>query len=81
MEPLLTLEGAGHFLLTPDLLLDHLLVECSPEGSNKKPEIDVHKFFCDYVQEVATREGTVMYNKLEIRVRNNPSLVCRIYLV
>lgn len=60
MEPLLTLEGAAHFSLTPDLLLDHFLVECSPDGSNKKPpEIDVHKFFCDYVQEVATRKGII----------------------
>jgi hypothetical protein len=60
MEPLLTLEGAAHFSITPDLMLDHLLVDCSPDGSNKKtPELDVHKFFCDYVQEIAARKGTV----------------------
>ena len=58
MEGLLTLEGAANFKLTSEILLDNLIVEFSPEGSNKKiPEINIHKYFCDYVQEVETREG------------------------
>ena len=56
MEPLLTIDGAANFLVTSDLLLDHLTIECSPQGSNRKaPEIDVHKYFCDYIQEAAIR--------------------------
>ena len=58
MEPLLTLEGAANFLVTADLLLDHMNIECSPEGSNKKAqEIDVHKYFRDYIQEAAITTG------------------------
>jgi hypothetical protein len=58
MEPLLTLDGAANFLVTSDLLLDHMTIECSPEGSNRHaPEIDVHKYFCDYIQEAAVRTG------------------------
>jgi hypothetical protein len=61
MEPLLTLEGAEYFKITPDIMLDHLIGDYSPDGSNKKPlEIDVHKFFCDYIQEIAAREGIVV---------------------
>ncbi|XP_028390714.1 uncharacterized protein LOC114515623 [Dendronephthya gigantea] len=58
MEPLVTINEAKKFLVTSDLLLDHLLIEGSPEGSNKKLlEINIHKFFCDYIQLVETREG------------------------
>ena len=58
MASMLTLEGAANFKLTSDIMLDNLTVEFSPEGSNKKfPEINVHKYYCDYVQEVETREG------------------------
>ena len=58
MELFLTLEGGAHFSITPDLMLDHLLVDCSPDGSNKKTlALLVHKFFCDYVQEIAARKG------------------------
>lgn len=58
MELLLTQDGAANFLVTADSLLDHMFIECSPEGSNKKtPEIDVHKYFCDYIQETAIRAG------------------------
>ena len=67
MEPLFTLQGAANFVLTSGILLDHLSVECSPEGSNKKVlEIDVNKFFCDYIQEVASREGTVPMSPIDI---------------
>lgn len=62
MEPLLTQDGAASFMVTPDLLLDHLYVDCSPEGSNNKiSEIDVHKYFCDYIQGVAIR-GILLLN-------------------
>ena len=58
MKPLLTIDGAANFLVTSDLLLDQLSVECSPEGSHRKPpETDVHKYFCDYIQEVGIRTG------------------------
>ena len=61
MKPLFTLDGATNFLVTSDLLLDHMTIECSPEGSNRKaPETDVHKYFCDYIQEAAIRTG--LYN-------------------
>ena len=58
MASVLTLEGAANFQLTSNMILDNLTMEFSPEGSNKKaPEINVHKYFCDYVQELETREG------------------------
>ena len=58
MASMLTLEGAANFKLTSDIMLDNLTVEFSPEGSNNKfPEVNVHKYYCDYVQEVETREG------------------------
>ena len=59
METMLTIEGAAHFQLTADKILDNIIVDGSPEGSNKKLEkINIHKFYCDYVQDVETREGT-----------------------
>ncbi len=58
MASMLTLEGATNFKLTSDMMLDNLTVEFSPEGSNKKlPEINIHKYYCDYIQEIETREG------------------------
>ena len=64
LEPLLTLDGAANFFISADLQLDYLTVECSPEGSNRKPlEVDVHKYFCDYIQEVATRTGICNSNR------------------
>ena len=58
MEPLFTLDGAANSLVTADLLLDHMTIEWSPESSNKKAqEIDVHKYFCDYIQEAEIRTG------------------------
>lgn len=59
MATMLTIEGAAHFQLTADKILDNIIVDNSPEGSNKKTtELNIHKFFCDYIQEVETREGT-----------------------
>ena len=59
MEPLVTINGSKNFLVTSDMLLDHLLIEGSPEGSNKKlMEINIHKFFCDYIQSVETAGGS-----------------------
>ena len=58
MEPLFTLGGAANSLVTADLLLDHMTIEWSPESSNKKAqEINVHKYFYDYIQEAAIRTG------------------------
>ena len=58
MATMLTIEGATHYQLTADKILDNIVVDGSPEGSNKKAqEIDIHKFFCDYVQDLETREG------------------------
>jgi hypothetical protein len=55
---MLTLEGAANFQLTADMMLDSIIPEFSPEGSNKKTqEMNVHKFFCDYIQELETRES------------------------
>ena len=46
MEPLFTIDGAQKFSVTADHILDHILIECSPEGSNQKLlEINIHKFF------------------------------------
>ena len=59
MATMLTIEAAAHFQLTADKILDNIIVDGSPEGSNKKlEEINIHKFYCDYVQDVETREGT-----------------------
>ena len=45
MATMLTIEGAKHFHLTADKILDNIVVDGSPEGSNKKSEeIDIHKF-------------------------------------
>ena len=58
MAKMLTIEGAAHFQITADKILDNIIVDGSPEGSNKKSEeINIHKFFCDYVQDVETRKG------------------------
>ena len=58
MVTMLTIEGATHYQLTADKILDNIVVDGSLEGSNKKAqEIDIHKFFCDYVQDLETREG------------------------
>ncbi|XP_046839401.1 uncharacterized protein LOC124433670 isoform X2 [Xenia sp. Carnegie-2017] len=46
MEPLFTIDGAQKFAMTADHIVDHILIECSPEGSNQKLlEINIHKFF------------------------------------
>ena len=59
MQPLFTLDGAKHFQPTPELFLDSLKVEFSPDGSNRKAcETDVYKNFCDFVQDLGTTEGT-----------------------
>ena len=58
MCPFLTIEGVGNFIVTADMILDNLKVEFSPDGSNKKlEEINIHKYFCDYVQEADARDG------------------------
>ena len=58
MASMLTLEGAANFQLTADMMLDNIIPEFSPEGSNKKTqEMNVHKFFCNYIQELETRES------------------------
>ena len=58
MASMLTVEGAVNFKLTSDMMLDNLTVEFSPDGSNKKmPEINIHKYFCDYIQEIETRQS------------------------
>lgn len=63
MATMLTIEGAAHFQLTADKILENIIVDNSPEGSNKKTtELNIHKFFCDYIQEVETREGTNGHN-------------------
>ena len=62
MATMLTIEGAAHFQLTADKILDNIIVDGSPEGSNKKlEEINIQKFYCDYVQDVETREGINFY--------------------
>lgn len=56
MASMLTLDGVANFCLTADIVLENMTVEFSPEGSNKKQlEINVHKFFCDYIQELDTK--------------------------
>ena len=57
MASMLTLEGAANFKLTSDIMLNNLTVEFSPERNKKFPEMNVHKYYRDYVQEVETREG------------------------
>lgn len=58
MHQLFTTDGAIHFLPTPESFLDGLKVVFSPEGSNAKTsEIDVYKYFCDYIQDLGTTEG------------------------
>ena len=58
MEPLFTIDGAQKFSVTADHILDHILIECSPEGSNQKLlEINIHKFFCDYIQALEAKTG------------------------
>ena len=60
MASMLTLEGSTNFCLTADIMLDNITVEFSLEGSNKKTqEINIHKYFCDYIQEIDTREGRI----------------------
>ena len=77
MSSMLTVEGAVNFKLTSqaDMMLDNLTVEFSPDGSNKKmPEINIHKYICDYIQEIETRQskdhGTFTFlNLLWVRTR------------
>ena len=58
VESLFTIDGAQKFSVTADHILDHILIECSPEGSNQKLlEIKIHKFFYDYIQALEAKTG------------------------
>ncbi|XP_046845033.1 uncharacterized protein LOC124438863 [Xenia sp. Carnegie-2017] len=65
MASMLTLDGVANFCLTADIFLENMTVEFSPQGSNKKQlEINVHKFFCDYIQELNTRDTSTSLKTL-----------------
>ena len=58
MRSLFTLDGAKNFQPTSELLLDGVKVEFSEDGSNLKAgEVDIYKYFSDYVMDLGESEG------------------------
>ena len=61
MQPIFTIESKETFKSTSDIVLGALKPEFSDDGSNlKAEEIDIHKNFCDYVQDLEMTEGEKM---------------------
>jgi hypothetical protein len=61
MQPIFTVEGKKTFKPTSDIVLGALKPEFSDDGSNlKAEEIDIHKNFCDYVQDLEETDGENM---------------------
>lgn len=58
MQPIFTVDGTDIFKPTSDMFLSALKPEFSDDGSNLKPtEIDIYKYFCDYLQDLEMIEG------------------------
>ena len=58
MKALFTISGAERFKPTPESFLQSLKAEFSEVGSNAKTlEINVYKYFSDYVMDLGVEEG------------------------
>ena len=62
MEALFVGKHSINFVPTADKLLDSIDGDFSEDGSNhKEREIDIYKFFCDFLQDSDELEGKVIY--------------------
>ena len=59
MEQLFVAKHSPCFVPSADQLLDGIKADFSEDGSNRKDkEVDVHKFFCDFLQDSEALKGT-----------------------
>ena len=61
MEPLFVAKHSTYFVPTTDQFLDDTDAAFREDGSNRKEkEVDIHKFFCDFVQDTddTLQQGT-----------------------
>ncbi len=64
MQTLFVAKHSIHFVPTADHFLDGIDAAFSEDGSNlKEKEVDIHKFFCDFVQDAGAlqEQGTVVH--------------------
>ena len=77
MEALFVAKHSNFFVPITDKFLDRIDAEFSEDGSNRKDkEVDIHKFFCDFVQDTDCLPEQGICNIDRFHMTSGPSYWC-----